>query len=457
VQSAHGRRAGKNFAADGSHLNGGMIALMPTAADAKRLALPGGEAAGDLHLTLMFLGDDGAGAFGHDERNAIVDAVRPIAQMLDPLQLKIFGVAHWNGNTDSASWVWNVGDLPADPEAVDERTCVGEIQSLVTYSVETLGLELPDPHSPWAAHVCAAYTKDVTLVKELEKRLGVVTFDRIRVTFGQDATDLPLTAAITAAAAGPLRRLPTQAERDSKWDWVAHQRDWSISTDEAMTEYGAILAAWRQQIHDQIVAAGGNPGKLASLDVSTLDCSRMLTRRMTALAETAGKAQQREAEQQGVDVPAWDLDGALVAALSGKGMISSVSNVTAAVMGSNVVQSAKRFASRLFGVKSGESLAKEVDQHLLGLTDYQPRELIGGAMTSAQHAGRLAVLSVITEPGVYYASEALDHNTCKPCRVVDGNEFTSLSEARQAYPGGGYALCQGGARCRGELIAVWRS
>jgi 2'-5' RNA ligase len=450
VQKAHGRRA--TMAADGSHLSGGMIALMPTAADAKRLALAGGEASADLHLTLMFLGDDGS-AFDHDARNLIVDSLRPIAQSLDPLTLKIFGVAHWNGNTASASWVWNVGDQK-DPEALDPAPCVDEIQDLVEDTVEILDLGVPEQHSPWCAHICAAYTKDVTLVKELEKRLGVVTFDRIRVTFGQDATDIPLTKAITAAAA-PLRRQPFQWEIDSKWDWVAHQRDWESATDGAMTEYAAVLATWRQQISDQIVAAGNHPAKLANLDVSTLECSRMLTRRMTDLAERSGKAQQREAEQQGVEVPAWDLNGELVASLSGMGTITSVSNVTAAVMGSNVVQSAKRFAQRLFGVKSGKKLASEVDAHLLTLTDAQPRDLIKGAMTSAQHTGRLAVLSVITEPGIYFASEALDQNTCKPCKNIDGSEFESLSAAREAYPGGGYTLCQGGARCRGELITVW--
>ena len=55
VQHAHGRRADLAVG-DGEHLGCGMIALMPTAADAKRLALPGGEAAGDLHVTLSFLG-----------------------------------------------------------------------------------------------------------------------------------------------------------------------------------------------------------------------------------------------------------------------------------------------------------------------------------------------------------------------------------------------------------------
>ena len=54
VQKAHGRRA--QLASDGSHLSGAMIALVPTATDAKRLAVKGGEAPEDLHLTLFYLG-----------------------------------------------------------------------------------------------------------------------------------------------------------------------------------------------------------------------------------------------------------------------------------------------------------------------------------------------------------------------------------------------------------------
>ena len=47
-------------AADGSHLSGAMIALMPTPEDAERLAIEGGEDAEQLHVTLYFLGDDGS-------------------------------------------------------------------------------------------------------------------------------------------------------------------------------------------------------------------------------------------------------------------------------------------------------------------------------------------------------------------------------------------------------------
>lgn len=55
---------------DGAH-RGGMIALVPSAADAARLALPGGEPADELHVTLCYFGNASAMAF--DERAAVVD------------------------------------------------------------------------------------------------------------------------------------------------------------------------------------------------------------------------------------------------------------------------------------------------------------------------------------------------------------------------------------------------
>src|SRR3546814_13073854 len=97
-------------AADGSHMSGAMIALMPTVEDAARLAIEGGEDAEQLHLTLRYLGkgaDFDAGA-----RSAIVDSVRSLAGGMPPITSRLFGAAHWNGNGDEPSWVWSVGDDP---------------------------------------------------------------------------------------------------------------------------------------------------------------------------------------------------------------------------------------------------------------------------------------------------------------------------------------------------------
>ncbi|WNO25826.1 capsid maturation protease [Arthrobacter phage Altadena] len=56
------------------------------------------------------------------------------------------------------------------------------------------------------------------------------------------------------------------------------------------------------------------------------------------------------------------------------------------------------------------------------------------------------------EPEEIWASEILDGATCGPCQAIDGKEYSSLEEARADYPHGGYAMCDGDARCRGTLV-----
>jgi hypothetical protein len=53
---------------------------------------------------------------------------------------------------------------------------------------------LPPPqHTPWHPHIAVVYTAaDNVNLNDLVKRVGNVTFDRIRVSFGQDVTDIPL-------------------------------------------------------------------------------------------------------------------------------------------------------------------------------------------------------------------------------------------------------------------------
>ncbi len=66
-------------AADGSHTQGAMIALMPTVENAARLAIEGGEDAEQLHLTLRYLGK--GADFDEAARAAIVDSVRMLAEV----------------------------------------------------------------------------------------------------------------------------------------------------------------------------------------------------------------------------------------------------------------------------------------------------------------------------------------------------------------------------------------
>lgn len=177
-------------AADGGHLQGGMIALLPTEEDAARLALDGGEDAGELHLTLFFLGDS-VGAWTEDQRNELIAGVRARAANLGgPIQGRAFGANHWNAGSDSPSWVWAVGD---DRDA-SSGPALEDARNLAADALEDTHdrPELPVQHSPWQPHICAQYSDDPGLLAALEERLGVVTFDRIRLAFAGDHTDIPL-------------------------------------------------------------------------------------------------------------------------------------------------------------------------------------------------------------------------------------------------------------------------
>jgi hypothetical protein len=443
-------------AADGSHLSGAMIALMPTPEDAERLAIEGGEAADQLHLTLYFLGDDGT-AFSEEAQRSIVQAVTDVLPhyVSGPVTAKVFGAAHWNGNSDSPSWVWSVGDDPATPRTL------GMLHGAIGMALEE-GLaegvdhpELPEQHTPWVPHICAAYSDELDLIIPMEERLGPVVFDRIRVAFAGDHTDIPLEGGVTAAA-GPLRRQPTELELASRVDFAEMDKAWHKAVDATVEAWADIQDAQRKQITAAVQAAAeaDDLDRLDSFTVDTGDAERLLIARMIAYARQAGEQQQAEAEAQGVTVPDWSLDDEAITAAAIRDRLRQFGRSAARMLGAGLVQSAVRQAMRVWGSGTAGQVAAQVDEHLTGLSGAQVEEQVGAAMTAAQNEGRMAVLAV-APPATYTASEALDRNSCKPCRDIDGTQYTDLAVARTAYPTGGYTGCLGGSRCRGTLVTVW--
>jgi hypothetical protein len=197
------RASGRITAADNSHLQGGMIALIPTDDEAQRLAVDGGEDPAELHLTLFFLGGDGA-AYGAEQRASIISRLaRYAADVLrGPFTARAFGAAQWNPTSDTPAWVWSVGDLSGDERPDDDLyPYLAQFHHVAADAVNGADMDpdlVPEQHSPWVPHICAAYSADPALLPELTARVGDVTFDRIRVTFGGDATDIhlgPLSAA----------------------------------------------------------------------------------------------------------------------------------------------------------------------------------------------------------------------------------------------------------------------
>lgn len=165
---------------------GAMLALMPTEADAQRLALEGGEATDQLHLTLAYLGN--AVDWTAGQQGDLISRVSFAARYLTPVAANVFGAAQWNPQGDEPAWVWNVGN---DNDATGSR--LEDAKYEITYALED-GYddpELPQQHTPWVPHICAVYSAD-NWSATLAEKVGPVSFDRIRVAFAGQYTDIPL-------------------------------------------------------------------------------------------------------------------------------------------------------------------------------------------------------------------------------------------------------------------------
>jgi hypothetical protein len=271
---------------------------------------------------------------------------------------------------------------------------------------------------------------------------------------------------LVTAAAGPLRREPTEPELASRVDFASVHREWEAATNRAMQSLRSTTAAWRLDLRQQIARDLADDA-LDSIPELTLD-SRAATATLLSLMEEyavkAGRACQREAEQQGIAVPDWSLpDGgedAVTAALTGRRLLTSVAELTSDLMSGALLTAAKRKLSGLLrSNRPTDQIAAEVDRELATVDDTTVRAAVGSAMTAAQNAGRHAVMEAAPPAQSYVASEILDRRTCEPCKDIDGRTFTSLDGAVAEYPVMGYRDCTGaryGNACRGFIIAVWQ-
>lgn len=210
--------SGITAAARDDKSDGAMIALVPTLHDLERLALDGFEPPDDLHLTLFYLGD--ADKITPTQINELVTGV--IQEVRDeegdtPILANAFGVAHWNPESDYPAWVLNVGDeKPAeDGDTSRERvTGLADVRHMVEHVLEDLRIDYPPQHSPWQPHVCIAYSKD-DLYGELASRLGPLTFDVLRVAWGEYDIDIRLVEQVTASVVTEEFHLPGRHNQKS--------------------------------------------------------------------------------------------------------------------------------------------------------------------------------------------------------------------------------------------------
>ncbi|MGX6605652.1 phage protease [Micromonosporaceae bacterium Da 78-11] len=190
--------------AAGEGHTGAMVALIPSAEDASRLAVVGGEPADELHVTLAYLGD--ATALGAHGQQDIIDAVSSAANGLPVIEADAFAVS-----------IFNPPGVSSD-DGKQRDTCIvlglsGDIIDAVHDLISHALADSPMPaqHRPWVAHTTLIYTDDVAQAASLVDRTGPVTFDKLRLAFAGEHVDIPLIATDGDAVAAALAWFDKQA------------------------------------------------------------------------------------------------------------------------------------------------------------------------------------------------------------------------------------------------------
>lgn len=167
--------------------DGAMVALVPTAEHAARLAIEGGEPVEQLHATVAYLGD--ASQLSEKEIQALHD-------WADRMGNDGGGWRSVGGRAFAPS-IFNpdgpepcvVLVLSGDDLAEFRETAVDELGDIVAMPL--------DAHRPYIPHVTLSYV-DPTVMNgafgDAMERVGDVVFDRLRIAIAGSVYDVPLAA-----------------------------------------------------------------------------------------------------------------------------------------------------------------------------------------------------------------------------------------------------------------------
>jgi len=160
---------------------GAMVALLPSMADATRLAIDGGTPTDQLHVTLKYLGP--ATNYDLAMRADIVQAVENAVTSWYAVNAMAFGGAIWNPNGNSPVVVLQLnGD---DVTALYQCVCD---------ALERWEPWMPEDYpEPWACHMTLAESDQLTDLAQTLSRVGPVTLDRVRIAFAGQNADVTLT------------------------------------------------------------------------------------------------------------------------------------------------------------------------------------------------------------------------------------------------------------------------
>ncbi|AXH46593.1 head maturation protease [Gordonia phage Rofo] len=193
---------------------GGMIALLPVAPHA--LAVPGGEPENELHLTLVYLGDDLTETLPEwrtGVQTSVAAVVTEFGEMhgANGVEGAIMGRAAFNEGSDGSCAVYLV---EADGLTV-----------LRDKLYAALGDRAPAPtYDAFIPHITAGYGVDTAA---LYNSVGTpVQFDRVRIAIAGDVIDLPISEHVGEALLGEVQSdVPEVGDPDEAEDAVAAAGD----------------------------------------------------------------------------------------------------------------------------------------------------------------------------------------------------------------------------------------
>jgi 2'-5' RNA ligase len=195
---------------------GGMIALIPD--NPQAFTVPGGDPAGQMHMTLCFLGD--VSDLDDETKEQLAKRVQILAADNGPIQMRVQGVGIWNrdgGDTGDREPSTNTLLQPSNPAMLirDYADMIGR---------EALGARYPEQFQPWAPHICAGYSLDPG---KLPTHDGMVRFSKIRLALAGEDQDFLL--------AGPERLSDEETAAPSRFtkDGVVEMADTKTAPAEA--------------------------------------------------------------------------------------------------------------------------------------------------------------------------------------------------------------------------------
>lgn len=156
----------------GGH-SGAMVAFMFSPDVANQLAVPGGEAAEDMHVTLAYLPD--ANEWTPDQRQAITQIVSAFARSHPALDGRLSGVGRFNAPPGEPEPVYASVDVPNLPA----------FRQALVHTLDDAGFEVSKEHG-FTAHCTLAYLDPDTPTPV--QRLGAtpLLFDRLLLAIGDE-------------------------------------------------------------------------------------------------------------------------------------------------------------------------------------------------------------------------------------------------------------------------------